>query len=129
MCTVTFSPGPVPVFHTRNRRRAEQASFAAEEDFFNLDAGLRRHVSFPAFAYQHVKNRHGVMHMVRSVRPQCLQHSRPTPLELTAVTFKGIEYLKLLRVTLVNRTYGGHKNLHIHLFLLTIFGPIYYRPP
>eukprot|EP00904_Undaria_pinnatifida_P001234 jgi/Undpi1/11110/HiC_scaffold_30.g13408.m1 len=48
-------------------RRAEQASFAAEEDFFNLDAGLRRHVSFPAFAYQHVKNRHGVMHMVRSV--------------------------------------------------------------
>ena len=29
---------------------------------------------------------------------------------------------------LVNRTYGGHKNLYIHLFLPTIFGPIYYRP-
>ena len=36
---------------------------------------------------------------------------------------------KLLRGTLVNRTYGGHKNLYIHIFLLTIFGPIYYRPP
>lgn len=50
------------------RRRAEQASFAAEEDCFNIDAGLRKHASFPAFAYQHVKNRHGIMHMVRSVR-------------------------------------------------------------
>ena len=35
----------------------------------------------------------------------------------------------LLRGTLVNRTYGGPKNLYIHLFLLTMFGPIYYRPP
>ena len=35
----------------------------------------------------------------------------------------------LLRGTLVNRTYGGLKNLYIHLFLLTIFGSIYYRPP
>ena len=35
----------------------------------------------------------------------------------------------LLRGTLVNRTYGEDKNLYIHLFLLTIFGPIYYRPP
>ena len=35
----------------------------------------------------------------------------------------------VLRGTLVNRTYGGHKNLHIYLFLLTIFGPTYYRPP
>ena len=26
---------------------------------------------------------------------------------------------------IVNRTYGTHKNLYIHLFLLTIFGPIY----
>ena len=34
-----------------------------------------------------------------------------------------------LRGTLVNRTYGGHKNLYINLFLLTIFGPVYYRPP
>ena len=32
-------------------------------------------------------------------------------------------------VTLVNRTYGGDKNPYIHLFLLTTFGPIYYRPP
>ena len=37
--------------------------------------------------------------------------------------------LVLLRGTLVNRTYGGQKKLHIHLFLPTIFGPIYYRPP
>ena len=35
----------------------------------------------------------------------------------------------LLRWTLVNRTYGGHKKLYIHLFLLTVFGPIYHRPP
>ena len=35
----------------------------------------------------------------------------------------------LLRWTLVNRTYGGHKNLYIYLFLPTIFGSIYYRPP
>ena len=31
--------------------------------------------------------------------------------------------------TIVNRTYGTYKNLYISLFLLTIFGPIYYRPP
>ena len=30
----------------------------------------------------------------------------------------------LLRGTLVNRTYGLHKNLYISLFLLTIFGPV-----
>ena len=34
-----------------------------------------------------------------------------------------------LRGTLVNRTYAGDKNLYIYLFLITIFGPIYYRPP
>ena len=34
----------------------------------------------------------------------------------------------ILRGTLVNRTYGGNKNLYIYLFLPTIFGPIYYRP-
>ena len=27
---------------------------------------------------------------------------------------------------IVKRTYGTHKNLYIHTFLLTIFGPIYY---
>ena len=31
--------------------------------------------------------------------------------------------------TILNRTYGTHKNLHISLFLLTIFGPTYYGPP
>ena len=30
----------------------------------------------------------------------------------------------LLRGIIVNRTYGTHKNLCIHLFSLTIFGPI-----
>ena len=39
----------------------------------------------------------------------------------------GVE--ELLRGTLVNRTYGGHENLCIDPFLLTMFGPIYYRPP
>ena len=34
----------------------------------------------------------------------------------------------LLRGTLVNRTYGTHKNLYISLFLRTLFGPIYYSP-
>ena len=35
----------------------------------------------------------------------------------------------LLRGIIVNRTYGTHKNLYISVFLLTIFGPIYYGPP
>ena len=35
----------------------------------------------------------------------------------------------LLRGTILNRTYGTHKNLHISLLLLTIFGPIYCGPP
>ena len=35
----------------------------------------------------------------------------------------------LLRGTIVNRTYGIHKNLYIYPFLLTIFGPINYVPP
>ena len=37
--------------------------------------------------------------------------------------------LLLLRGAIVNRTYGTHKNLYIYLFLLNIFGPIYYAPP
>ena len=31
--------------------------------------------------------------------------------------------------TTVNRTYGMLKNLHIYVFLLTVFVPIYYGPP
>ena len=38
-------------------------------------------------------------------------------------------YLRLLRGTIVNRTYGIHKNLYISLFLLRIFGPVNYGPP
>ena len=34
-----------------------------------------------------------------------------------------------MRGTILNRTHGTHKNLYISLFLLTIFGPIYYGPP
>ena len=37
--------------------------------------------------------------------------------------------LVILRGTLVNRAYGGDKNLYVDSFLLTIFGPIYFRPP
>ena len=33
----------------------------------------------------------------------------------------------VLRATIVNRTYGIHKNLYISTFLLTIFGPINYQ--
>ena len=33
-----------------------------------------------------------------------------------------------LRGTIVNRTYGTHKNLYIFLFLLKTFGAIYYGP-
>lgn len=29
---------------------------------------------------------------------------------------------------IVNRTRGAHKNLYIYVFLLRIFGPIYYVP-
>ena len=36
---------------------------------------------------------------------------------------------RLLRGTIVNRTYGKHKSLYVNLFLPTIFGPIYYGPP
>ena len=35
----------------------------------------------------------------------------------------------LLRGTILNRTYGTHKNLYISLFLLSMFGSIYYGPP
>ena len=35
----------------------------------------------------------------------------------------------LLRETIENRTYGKHENIYTHLFLLTIFGLIYYGPP
>ena len=35
----------------------------------------------------------------------------------------------LLRGTIVNRTYGTHKKLDTSLFVLIIFGPIFYGPP
>ena len=35
----------------------------------------------------------------------------------------------LLRGAIVNRAYGTHKNLYVHLFSLTIFGPIYSWSP
>ena len=37
--------------------------------------------------------------------------------------------IRLLRRAIVNRTCGTHKDLHISLFLPTIFGPVYYGPP
>ena len=36
---------------------------------------------------------------------------------------------RLLRETIVNRTYDTHKNLNVQPFLLTIFGPVNYGPP
>eukprot|EP00903_Cladosiphon_okamuranus_P005625 g5593.t1 len=50
-----------------DRRRAEQASFNAEEDYLNLDSGSHKLPPFPAFVYKHFKNRRGIKHMVRSV--------------------------------------------------------------
>ena len=44
-------------------------------------------------------------------------------------TMIGIPYMIIIRGTILNRTYGTHKNLYKSLFLLTIFGPIYYGPP
>ena len=38
-------------------------------------------------------------------------------------------FFTLLREAIVNRTYGTDKNPHIYLFLLTIFGPLFLRPP
>ena len=35
----------------------------------------------------------------------------------------------ILRGTIVNRTYGIHKNLYVQAFLPTIFGPVNYGPP
>ena len=40
-----------------------------------------------------------------------------------------LSLLLILRGAIVNRTYGTHKNLYTSLFLLPIFGPIYYGPP
>ena len=57
---------------------------------------------------------------------------RPQSIPYIAVS---VQYLRtttlliLLRGIIVNRTYGTHKNLHIYVFSLTIFGPIYYGPP
>ena len=48
---------------------------------------------------------------------------------LTAVYESAKYTAQLLRGTIINRTYGIHKNLYIHLVLLTIFGTIYYGPP
>ena len=47
---------------------------------------------------------------------------------------KFLTYLTLILVLLrgtiiVNRTYDVDENLYNYLFLLTIFGPIYYDPP
>lgn len=64
------------------RRRADEASFAAEEDHFNLDGRMRRHTSFPTFAYNHLKNKHGVKHVVRSVR---VESQAPLPSSLVRV--------------------------------------------
>ena len=57
--------------------------------------------------------------------PYCVVHPRIDTNVSKTHRVPGI----LLRGTLVNRTYGGNKNLYIHLFLVTRFGPIYYRPP
>ena len=35
---------------------------------------------------------------------------------------------RLVRGAIVNRTYCTHKKLYIYVFILTIFGPIYYGP-
>ena len=45
-------------------------------------------------------------------------------LVLVAVVVVLLLVLKVLRGAIFNRTYGTHKDLHISLFLLTIFGPI-----
>ena len=34
----------------------------------------------------------------------------------------------LFRGGVLNRTYGTHKNLYISLFILPLFGPLYYGP-
>ena len=39
------------------------------------------------------------------------------------------ETYRVLWGTVVNRTYGKNKNLYMYLFLLKIYGPIYYGPP
>ena len=49
---------------------------------------------------------------------------------LSIVLLMVLLVLLLLRGTVVNRTYGLHKNLPgIYLTIFTIFGPIYYGPP
>ena len=46
-------------------------------------------------------------------------------------TKRRVSVCRLIRGTIVSRTYDTHKNLNIYLFVLTIrvLGPIYYGPP
>ena len=48
-----------------------------------------------------------------------LHSNQDTLLEISVGVISGA----LLPGTIVVRTFDRHKNLHIHLFLLTIFGP------
>ena len=50
-------------------------------------------------------------------------------LSVGIVTINMVSIIGLLRWTIVDRTYGIHKNLYIQPFLLTVFGPINYGPP
>ena len=47
----------------------------------------------------------------------------------TVIAPSGNKRTTVLRGTIVNRTYGTHKNRYISLFLLTIVGIINYGPP
>ena len=62
--------------------------------------------------------RHGDMH------PYISGRSGVTPQKTNSS-----DTLRLFRGTIVNRTYGKHKNLYIKKILLTIFVPINYGPP
>ena len=65
-------------------------------------------------------------------RPQLPGTINRSPTDVMDVAHKPQEnnaVLVLLRRTILNGTYGTHKNLHFSLFLLTVFGPIYYGPP
>ena len=47
----------------------------------------------------------------------------------TVVFFFPVNTYLVFRGTIVNGTYGTHKNLHISQFLPAIFDPIYCGPP
>ena len=65
----------------------------------------------------------------RDSKPEMTATERDLHVFVSYVHTTGAYPNALLRGAIVNRAYGTHKNLYIPVFLLTIFGHIYFGPP